>query len=369
MTTATPRDVDEDSARAKRTSNRFVDCDVHELPINVVALADYVQQPWKDWVRHWRGPSQAMHVHPLGGSTSTNVALLAKSGGTPKIAGVDYELMREELLEKYDVAYAVLTSQFFPAVMRTQPEFATAVASAYNDWVIENWLQKDARLLGSVCIAPQQPVEAAKEIDRVGAHPQMVQVMLPVVNFGYGSGQYHPIFAAAERNGLAIALHQTAETTGPTGIPPRYIEWHANISLAAIGQIYSLVFEGVFDLFPTLRVMVLEAAFSWLPHVLLHADQKYKYLGIETPWVRQLPSVTLRERLRVGTQPIEELNQADFMKFLDLIGSEDMLVFCTDYPHWDSDEPMRALPAGIPQSLREKILIKNALEFYNLSAQ
>ncbi len=81
-------------------------------------------------------------------------------------AGSSYELMREQLLDEYNIEYANLVSMFHPTDITVQPEFATALASAYNDWLLENWVEKDERLRGSVTIAAQVPEAAAREIDR-----------------------------------------------------------------------------------------------------------------------------------------------------------------------------------------------------------
>lgn len=158
--------------------------------------------------------------------------------------------MREHLLDKYDLDAAILFSAFYPSDMKTQPEFATALASAYNDWLIENWLEKDERLRGTITIAAQNPEEAAKEIDRLGPHPQFVQVGLPASSREvYGREFFHPIFAAAERSGLVVGFHQSNHTETAVGHPPYYIEWHTNISQAWQCQLVGLVSHGVFDKF------------------------------------------------------------------------------------------------------------------------
>lgn len=353
------------SAAASRAT-QIIDCDVHELVVSPKVLADYLDEPWKSWVGRWRGPdARHPYVHPLGTSTITNLALRGADAPTA-LPGADLELMQEELLDKHDISYAILAGQFHPGALKVHPEFAVALASAYNDWLIENWLERDPRLRGSVCIPSNQPIAAAREIDRIGPHPQMAQIMLPVIDHGYGTPEFHPMFEAAQRHGLVVAVHHTGETTVPTGYPPRYIEWHSGVSLAIMAQVYSLLYGGVFDTFESLHVLVLEAGFSWLPHLLLHADQQYKSLGVEVPWVRRTPSETLKERLRVGTQPVEQMSAREFNALIDLMGTDEMLVFSTDYPHWDADEPLRALPGGISRDVRDNILWRNASKLYKL---
>ena len=48
------------------------------------------------------------------------------------------------------------------------------------------------------------------------------------------------------------------------------------------------------------------------------------------------------------------------------MGTDEILVFSTDYPHFDFDDPDAAIPRQLPEELREKILWKNAAGFYGL---
>ncbi|MBI3762014.1 MAG: amidohydrolase, partial [Chloroflexi bacterium] len=56
-------------------------------------------------------------------------------------AGADYDLMRELLLDRYDFEYAILTGEEIVEVSTlANPYYASALARAYNDWMIEHWL-------------------------------------------------------------------------------------------------------------------------------------------------------------------------------------------------------------------------------------
>jgi len=50
---------------------------------------------------------------------------------------------------------------------------------------------------------------------------------------------------------------------------------------------------------------------------------------------------------------------------IDWIGW-DKLLFATDYPHWDYDEPSRVLPAGVSDANREAFYLNNAMKLYGL---
>ena len=342
----------------------LIDTDVHEGFSGLGDLVPYLPPPFNDWIAQgaWRGFAQPFcYTSPGNGNRADDVS----DDGSPSVS--DYGLMRDQVLDRYDVTHAVLTGYFYPTMLKMQYQLATALASAYNDFVAEQWLARDPRFIGSIQIFARDPAAAAREIDRMADHPQMRQVLLPVVgDIAYGEPQYRPIFAAAERNGLQIAFHHTTHAEGPYGMGMTYLERHTLIPVAVMPQVISLICNGVFDAYPNLRFMVLEGGFSWLPHVMWRLDREYRQGRIEVPWIRKLPSEHIRERLRLSTQPTEDISSAQWESLVDLMGTDEILVFSTDYPHFDFDDPDAAIPRALPESLREKILWKNAADFYGL---
>ncbi|MBB3972750.1 amidohydrolase family protein [Hansschlegelia beijingensis] len=343
---------------------RVLDADVHESFGSIKDLAPYLPEPYRGWIASgaWRGFSQPFAYTSPG---LGNRADVRSKDGSASVS--DYGQMRDQLLDPYDLGHAVLTGYFYPTGLKLQYGLATALAAAYNDYVAEHWLAKDKRFIGSVQINARDPDAAAREIDRMAAHPQVRQVLLPVVDdIAYGHPQYRPIFEAANRNRLMVAFHHTTFAQGPYGMGLHYMERHALLPLAMMPQIISLICNGVFDAYPNLRFMVLEGGFSWLPHVMWRLDREYRQGRIEVPWIKKLPSQHCRERLRLSTQPTEDITGDQWMKLIDLMGTDDVLVFSTDYPHFDFDDPNAAIPRSLPETTREKILWRNGAEFYDL---
>jgi len=342
----------------------LIDTDVHESFSSLKDLVPYLPQPYSDWIAQgaWRGFSQPFcYTSPGNG----NRADVKSADGSPSVS--DYGMMRDQLLEPYNIDYACLTGYFYPTMLKMQFGLGNALAAAYNDFVIEHWLSKDARFIGSVQIFARDPVAAAREIDRMAAHPQMRQVKLPVVgDIAYGHPMYRPIFEAADRNDLRIAFHHTTQAEGPYGMGLHYMERHTLIPIALMPQVISLICNGVFDEFPRLRFLVLEGGFSWLPHLMWRLDREYRQGRIEVPWIKKLPSTHIRERLKLSTQPTEDISADQWVKLVDLMETDEILVFSTDYPHFDFDDPNMAIPKALPDDLREKIFWKNAAEFYEL---
>ena len=355
--------IDRFTTRASQESYPIIDTDIHETFTSWHDLVPYLNEPWRGLILNggWVGTTQlSAHWAPHG---VNRVDANPPTGGP---AGSSYELLREQILDLYPIKYGILAAQFLPGIMPMQFEFASALATAYNNFVFEHWLSRDSRLLTSIHVAPQDPQSAVHEIERLGDHPQAVQVMLPIGSMAYGDPFYHPIFEAAQRHNLVIAMHHSGQVESALGKGRYYIEWHVNVPQGAMAMLTSLVCNGVFDKFPRLRFAILESGYSWLPHLMWRLDQNYRSLHQEIPWVKQLPSKYIRERVKFSTQPVEDISVQNWLRLIDMLESDTMLLFATDYPHWDFDSPYEAIPRGLPQNLRERIFYENARELYGL---
>jgi predicted TIM-barrel fold metal-dependent hydrolase len=293
-------------------------------------------------------------------------------GGVP---GSDYELLREQLLDAFEVEYAILTGEEILSVSAVpHPQLAAALASAYNRWLVEEWLPRDSRLKGSLVVAPQDARGAVEEIRRHGEHPDIVQVIVSCGSMAaYGDPRYHRIWATCVELGLPLAMHVGAEGLGAnaaptaTGYPAYYLEWHTLLPTTAMSHLVSLLVQGVFERFPGFRVAVVEAGVAWLPGVAWRLDANWRALRAETPWVKELPSETLRRCARFTTQPLEQPQSAEQLwAVLEATeGLDEMLLFATDYPHWDFDEPEQ-IARRLPVGWSDRVMSENARSFYGL---
>jgi hypothetical protein len=214
---------------------------------------------------------------------------------------------------------------------------------------------------------------AAKEIDRLGGQAGIVQVFLPVRSRElYGNRIYYPMFEAIVQHDLVVGLHfGGAPGNAPTasGWSSYYIEDYVGMAHVIQSQILNMIVEGLFDRFPTLRVALLECGFTWLPSLMWRMDKEWKGLRREVPWNRMLPSEYVRRHMRLSLQPLDEPpDPATMLEVIEQMGSDNLLMFSTDYPHTHFDTPDQALPPGLPAPLRRKILSENAREFYQLGS-
>jgi hypothetical protein len=132
-------------------------------------------------------------------------------------------------------------------------------------------------------------------------------------------------------------------------------------------QLTSLVVEGVFELHPQLRVALLESGFTWLPAHLWRFDKEWRNLRRLVPWVKRAPSEYVREHVRVAIQPLDPPpSTRQLLEVVDQLGSEDMLLYSSDYPHQHAFDPETELLPHLPEALRRKIQSENARSFYRL---
>jgi uncharacterized protein len=133
-----------------------------------------------------------------------------------------------------------------------------------------------------------------------------------------------------------------------------------------MSHLYSLVFDGVFEKYPTLKFAFVEGAFTWLLPALWRMDRYWEARKSDVPWVRRRPSDYVRDHVRVCTQPLEDPDDgAELTRFLEFMDSDQFLMFSSDYPHWTFDDPGWAAQR-FPKAHRDRIMFQNAIDFYGL---
>ena len=349
------------------TSLNLIDCDVHHTLPNPEALFPYLPRHYVEYIKDFGEMMPLLGHTNMPGKGSRHdlwVGLEVNPATVPEVA-------RTKHLDVYDIDIAVLTGGPYAAAVHPDPDYAAAYCRAFNDWTLEQWVATDSRFRASIHIAPQDPELAAAEIRRLGERPEFVQVMMPAgARLPFGNRFYHPIYAACHEMGLPVCVHFGAEGAGisapPTaaGHPTYYLEMRMARPQIAMAHVVSLICEGVFEKFPKLKFLFIEHDFFWAPGLMWHMDGDWKSVRDYTPWVKRLPSEYMREHIRFGSQPMPNTpTKADLQILLDWLHADEVLVFASDYPHWDWDEPSSVL-AGFDPNLRRRVMAGNARELY-----
>jgi predicted TIM-barrel fold metal-dependent hydrolase len=247
------------------------------------------------------------------------------------------------------------------------------LASAFNDFFINEWLSLDRRFRYAMAVPSLDPSAAADEIRRVGRNPQIAAVSVAPINILMGNRYWWPIYSAAQELELPIVVHPTGTDSiyqgtpiSAGGIPDSYIERYVTLCQAAESNVNSLVISGTFEKFPKMKVLFAEYGFTWLLPLVWRMDRTWRQLRHETPWVRRSPVDYVHDHIRFTTQPLDEpRDPKDLDTLINLMGA-DHICFSTDYPHWDNDMPDRSLRTLSPAD-KQKVFFENAHSTLRLS--
>ena len=342
-----------------------IDCDIHPAVPSTRALLPYLDDYWREHFlrrgleRENLEASSFPANAPINGRPDWHLP-----SGPP---GSTLPALQSHILDRLNPRFAICNVLHGAQVMFSE-DLSAALCRAINNWLKAEWLDRDARLRASIVVPIHSPELAVQEIHRIAPDPRFVQILLySMAEVPLGRRQNWPIYQAATEYNLPIAVHAGSSFRHPPsalGWPSYYLEDYVSHSQGFAASMNSLVAEGMFNKFPDLRVVLTESGVTWLPAALWRLDKTWRGVRAETPWLEEMPTELVRQHIRLTLQPFDAPpTESQVTTILEQIGSDDMLLFSTDYPHWhfDGDD---ALPAGIPASLRQKICIDNPLATY-----
>jgi len=343
-----------------------IDVDVHVHVPSIQTLFPYMQQGWRDFIveRAVGTPPSFATVYPQNAGNVVRPEWRPENGG---LAASSLELVREQALDAWAVERAILNCYWGIDSVR-HPDLAATIARAVNDWLIDEWLDRDDRLRASLVVPAHTFADAVAEIERVGSHPGFVQVMMPVRAMQtYGRRNWWPVYDAIVAHDLVMGMTWGGTSEGPptpSGWPSYYAEEWAGEQGVFMSQLTSMVAEGVFQRYPTFRLAVLDIGFNWVPSLMWRLNKEWKGLRRTIPWVNEAPSQIFRDHIRFTTAPLDAAPPSESARFLRWLG-EEMVMFASDYPHAYPGDYRRFLDA-LPESARPKIMADNARAFYRL---
>jgi uncharacterized protein len=355
-------------SKASKLNHGIIDCDVHQVVKSYQDLRPYMPRVWWDRLNAYEATLPLPIFKPV------PLSRRDAAPGNGLAPGSDPEYAKVDLLDRYNITKAILTGSLLTISAHNNPDYAAAMASAFNDYTLDTWIPTDDRWRASIVVATQDPLLAAKEIDRLGSHPKVVQVLLTDGSREpYGQRRFYPIFEAAVRNNLRVGIHGGGQGEGinpPTsavGYPTTNFERHNILAIHQMSHLNSMVCEGLFETFPTLKIAFIEGGLAWVPHLMWRMDKNFHGMRAEVPWLKKKPSEYIIEHVRFTTQPIEEPDNQELIQMLRMMRAEKTVMFATDYPHWDNDTPTFVLNK-LPEDMRRRVAYENAAELYQLNS-
>ena len=350
----------------------IVDVDVHvnETP---AALAPYCEMPWRKSLEALIEVPQGYLNIPSYAQAQSPWPIFPNSSGQRRKIVTSAKEMRKDL-DDLGVDIGILFPDFFlfHAALQ-QPDYAVALAKAYNRWLVEKWLSEDNNLKGAVLAPHHDPVAAAAEIRHYAKHKNVKAIYLPtaMVDPLYGHRRYDPVYEAAQETNLPVFFHSVTNVhpnfpfnmQGFTTLFSAHVLAHP---FSCIANLLSMLETGVPVRFPNLRIAFTEAGIGWVPWIMLRIDKEYNERRRDLPFYNDRPS-TYMKNMFFSTQPIEEpANLRELATFLSLFDGENSVIFSSDWPHHDFDHPSKILQIPISDEARRKILGTNALRLLNL---
>jgi predicted TIM-barrel fold metal-dependent hydrolase len=289
-----------------------------------------------------------------------------------------------------EVVFPNTSPPFFPSGNLSAPVPATredyerrwAGLQAHNRWLVDFCSLVPGRRAGVAQVFLNDVDDAVREIRWAAEAGLTGGILLPGVSPGSGlpslySPCYEPVWAACEEAGVVINTHSGATgrpvNPGPglaaTAVASFESRWFANRAL------WHLIFAGVFERFPRLRLVMTEQGTAWVADRLKSADALCRAARVHgAPWrafageamdrLSMLPSEYFARNCYIGAS---QLLPAEVWR-LDEIGA-DRVMWGSDYPHSEGSFPytreaLRVTFAGVPEAEIRMMLGQTAARVY-----
>ena len=315
------------------------------------------------------------------------MSLIAAAGKDPKelkMGGADFDsLWRSGWDPKYRLADqdkdGVAAEIIYPSVgmmLCNHPDYdyKRACFKAYNRWLQEYCSENPKRLVGmgqTAMRSPEDSVQELREIKEMG----FKGVMMTGIPQGpdYDDPVWDPMWRTAIELELPLSFHILTSKTDSIGSMQgggmRGPKINTFLSIIRGNQdiIGMLIFSGVFDRHPDLKIVCVEADAGWVPHYMYRMDHAYKRhrYWMKAPPLEHLPSHYFRENVYMTFQD-------DYVAFQmkDLMNVE-RLMWANDFPHSDSTWPwsqdvLTEQTTNLTEHERNRICHDNCRELYKL---
>ena len=256
-------------------------------------------------------------------------------------------------------------------------ELAVASCRVYNDWIAEYCSADPRRLFGAFALPLQDPaaaaVEARRAVEELGLCAGFARPN-PHLGLPLHDAAYTPVWEALEALGAPLAFHPAGlwDMPGTSQSMAHLMAAGTHHPLILFFDDYmtlaNLVYTGVLERHPGLRVASLECGGGWVPHWMDRLDEFTESYGWQLRHLGLKPSEYFRRQGYVSFDPGERTMGA-LARFI----GEDNMIWASDFPHSDAKYPgvvgeLRENTEDMEPAARAKLFGENALRLYGIEA-
>ncbi|MFB6220846.1 MAG: amidohydrolase family protein [Halolamina sp.] len=346
-----------------------IDVDVHlGGAIEYEDVGEHLDEPYRSRLLNHSGPTPL----PFSGWDRNSGGKI--DAETHSLADA-HELDRR-LCGEFGIDYPVLnTLSWIPRL--PESGFAVELARAYNDVLLDQFLDEYDHFRGMVTIATQRPGKAAEEIDRIGDEDGIAGIYIATggPDRPLGDPSYDVLYRAAEDHDLPVVFHGHVDAF-LTDFPRQNQALETYAAVSALGHPWaqmltmtSLIEQGTPEKFPDLDFVFLEAGLLWAAYTTFRLNKTFSMQPNASPLLEKTPEEYIRDQFYFGTQPIEEPDDSRMMAHVfDLLGA-DSILFASDFPHWDFDSPptiANLLASHFDDEELDRVLYGNASDVFGI---
>ncbi|MBI2988858.1 MAG: amidohydrolase [Deltaproteobacteria bacterium] len=245
---------------------------------------------------------------------------------------------------------------------------------AYNDWLIEYCQVAPKRLLGIPSISVYNIDHAVKELERCTKAGLKGAVIwqVPHAELPFYSEHYNRFWAAAEDLDAPVSLHiLTGHGYNKNKEKRQGVEHYrgsVNLKLLDIANaLFELMFYGVFDRYPGLKIVTVENEVGWMPFMFQQWNYYYRrFRGVNPPPMKRDPGEYLQRQIYAAF-----FNDAVGGHNLQWWSGVDNCMWSNDFPHpnstWPNSRKVIERDLGhLAEEKRNKVLYANVARLYNM---
>jgi predicted TIM-barrel fold metal-dependent hydrolase len=245
---------------------------------------------------------------------------------------------------EFNLAHGVGRAVLFPTFMLAggtfQPHIAGAACRVYNDWILDDYCAGSRGRLIPVGALPIVDVEAAVAEARRCAERGFQAVFIrtnPVLGKKYSDRDYDPLWRTIQEIGLKLGLHPLPVwdqdgTSRGFKLPDIMAASALGFPLDMMHTLYDMMAGGVFDRFPRMPTMILEAGCGWIPSMFERWEEHMEMFGkVKAPDWKTKPMDIFLRQMMVTVEACEEIDINIALQYLPATH----VALASDWPHYD----------------------------------